>query len=334
MFDATKYALIDLHLHLDGSLSLESARSLARAQEIELPDDDGELLSRLRVSKDCKDLNEYLERFELPLTLLQSYDALKNAAFDLCEELYEAGLVYAEIRFAPQLHCRAGLSQEDAVIAVTEGADASRLKASIILCCMRGADNKEENMLTVKLTKKYLGKGVCALDLAGAEALFSNEGFTDVFEYARSLDLPFTLHAGEALGAESVRSAIELGARRIGHGVRSVEDGELLAVLAEKKIALELCPTSNLNTCVFDSIEEYPIRTFLDAGVAITVNTDNLAVSNTSLAEEYELLANTFSLTENELMTIALNSANAAFLPENEKSELLKKVKNCFIAIK
>lgn len=334
MFDAKKYALIDLHLHLDGSLSLESARSLARAQEIELPDDDGELLSRLRVSKDCKDLNEYLERFELPLTLLQSYDALKNAAFDLCEELYEAGLVYAEIRFAPQLHCRAGLSQEDAVIAVTEGADASRLKASIILCCMRGADNKEENMLTVKLTKKYLGKGVCALDLAGAEALFSNEGFTDVFEYARSLDLPFTLHAGEALGAESVRSAIELGARRIGHGVRSVEDGELLAVLAEKKIALELCPTSNLNTCVFDSIEEYPIRTFLDAGVAITVNTDNLAVSNTSLAEEYELLANTFSLTENELMTIALNSANAAFLPENEKSELLKKVKNCFIAIK
>ena len=331
---AKKYALIDLHLHLDGSLSLESARSLARAQEIELPDDDGELLSRLRVSKDCKDLNEYLERFELPLTLLQSYDALKNAAFDLCEELYEAGLVYAEIRFAPQLHCRAGLSQEDAVIAVTEGADASRLKASIILCCMRGADNKEENMLTVKLTKKYLGKGVCALDLAGAEALFSNEGFTDVFEYARSLDLPFTLHAGEALGAESVRSAIELGARRIGHGVRSVEDGELLAVLAEKKIALELCPTSNLNTCVFDSIEEYPIRTFLDAGVAITVNTDNLAVSNTSLAEEYELLANTFSLTENELMTIALNSANAAFLPENEKSELLKKVKNCFIAIK
>lgn len=334
MFDAKKYALIDLHLHLDGSLSLESARSLARAQEIELPDDDGELLSRLRVSKDCKDLNEYLERFELPLTLLQSYDALKNAAFDLCEELYEAGLVYAEIRFAPQLHCRAGLSQEDAVIAVTEGADASRLKASIILCCMRGADNKEENMLTVKLTKKYLGKGVCALDLAGAEALFSNEGFTDVFEYARSLDLPFTLHAGEALGAESVRSAIELGARRIGHGVRSVEDGELLAVLAEKKIALELCPTSNLNTCVFDSIEEYPIRTFLDAGVAITVNTDNLAVSNTSLAEEYELLANTFSLTENELMTIVLNSANAAFLPENEKSELLKKVKNCFIAIK
>lgn len=334
MFDAKKYALIDLHLHLDGSLSLESARSLARAQEIELPDDDGELLSRLRVSKDCKDLNEYLERFELPLTLLQSYDALKNASFDLCEELYEAGLVYAEIRFAPQLHCRAGLSQEDAVIAVTEGAGASRLKASIILCCMRGADNKEENMLTVKLTKKYLGKGVCALDLAGAEALFSNEGFTDVFEYARSLDLPFTLHAGEALGAESVRSAIKLGARRIGHGVRSVEDGELLAVLAEKKIALELCPTSNLNTCVFDSIEEYPIRTFLDAGVAITVNTDNLAVSNTSLAEEYELLANTFSLTENELMTIALNSANAAFLPENEKSELLKKVKNCFIAIK
>ncbi len=334
MFNAKDFALIDLHLHLDGSLSLSSARNLAEKQGIELPKDDAELLSRLRVSKDCRDLNGYLERFELPLTLLQTYDALKSATYTLCEELYEAGLIYAEIRFAPQLHCRGALTQRDAVLAVTEGAKESRLQASIILCCMRGADNKEENMLTATLTKEFLGKGVCALDLAGAEALFANEGFVDVFEYARSLELPFTLHAGEADGAKSVRSAIELGARRIGHGVRSIEDSELMAEIKERGIALELCPTSNLNTCVFASIEEYPIRRFLSEGIMATVNTDNLAVSNTSLAEEYKLLADAFSLTENELLTLALNSAKAAFLPENEKNELTNNVKKRFTTLK
>lgn len=329
-----EYALIDLHLHLDGSLSLQSARSIAKKQKIELPSEDEELLTRLRVSKDCKNLNEYLERFELPLTILQTYDALKEATYRLCEELYEAGLVYAEIRFAPQLHCRAELSQEDAVRAVTEGASESRLQASIILCCMRGDNNKKENMLTAELTKKYLGKGVCALDLAGAEALYSNEGFVDVFEYAKSLNVPFTLHAGEALGADSVRSAIELGASRIGHGVRSIEDKSLLPLLAEREIALELCPTSNMNTCVFPRIEEYPIRELLNSGVTVTLNTDNLAVSNTSLAEEYELMAKTFDLTEEELKTLALNSARAAFLEKNAKNELVKKVKSRFSTIK
>ena len=189
-------------------------------------------------------------------------------------------------------------------------------------------------MLTAELTKKYLGKGVCALDLAGAEALYSNEGFVDVFEYAKSLNVPFTLHAGEALGADSVRSAIELGASRIGHGVRSIEDKELLPLLAEREIALELCPTSNMNTCVFPSIEEYPIRELLNSGVKVTLNTDNLAVSNTSLAEEYELMAKTFDLTEEELKTLALNSARAAFLEENAKNELVKKVKSRFSTIK
>lgn len=334
MFNAKDYALIDLHLHLDGSLSLENARALAKVEGVELPSDDAELLSRLRVSKDCKDLNEYLERFELPLTLLQSYDSLKNATYTLCEELCDAGLIYAEIRFAPQLHCRGALTQRDAVLAVTEGVKESRLCASIILCCMRGANNKEENMLTAALTKEFLGKGVCALDLAGAEALFSNDGFVDIFEYARSLDIPFTLHAGEADGAKSVRSAIELGASRIGHGVRSVEDRELLSIIKEKGIALELCPTSNLNTCVFKGIEDYPIRVFLNNGIIATVNTDNLAVSNTSLAEEYELLANAFSLSEDELLTLALNSARATFLPENEKNELTNNVKKRFTTLK
>lgn len=327
MVNAKKYALIDLHLHLDGSMSLECARSLAQKQGIALPDD-AELLNKLRVSEDCRDLNEYLERFDLPLSLLQTYDSVKEATARLCDELAESGLVYAEIRFAPQLHMQKGLTQKEVVEAAIEGLSIGKLKASLILCCMRGTDNREENMETVRLVKEYLGKGVCAVDLAGAEALFPNENFVDVIEYARSLSLPMTLHAGEALGADSVRSAISLGAWRIGHGVRSFSDVELMKILAENKIPLELCPTSNLNTRIFDSLSEYPIRAFLDADICITLNTDNISVSATSLANEYQKIADTFSLTEDELLRLTLNSVSATFLEKEEKIELEKAVKN------
>lgn len=327
MTNAKKYALIDLHLHLDGSMSLQCARSLAKKQGITLPDDN-ELLNKLRVSEDCQDLNEYLERFDLPLSLLQTYDAVKEATARLCDELAESGLVYAEIRFAPQLHMQKGLTQKEVVEAAIEGLSIGNLKASLILCCMRGTDNRKENMETVRLVKEYLGKGVCAVDLAGAEALFPNENFVDVIEYARSLSLPMTLHAGEALGADSVRSAISLGAWRIGHGVRSFGDSELMKILAEKKIPLELCPTSNLNTRIFEKISEYPIRAFLNANICITINTDNISVSATSLANEYQKIADTFSLTEEELLTLTLNSVEATFLEKDGKIDLEKEVKN------
>ena len=330
MVNAKKYALIDLHLHLDGSMSLECARSLAQKQGIALPDD-AELLNKLRVSEDCRDLNEYLERFDLPLSLLQTYDSVKEATARLCDELAESGLVYAEIRFAPQLHMQKGLTQKEVVEAAIEGLSIGKLKASLILCCMRGTDNRKENMETVRLVKEYLGKGVCAVDLAGAEALFPNENFVDVIEYARSLSLPMTLHAGEALGADSVRSAISLGAWRIGHGVRSFSDVELMKILAENKIPLELCPTSNLNTRIFDSLAEYPIRAFLNADICITLNTDNISVSATSLANEYQKIADTFSLTEDELLRLTLNSVNATFLEKEEKTELEKTVKNALL---
>lgn len=325
MINAKKYAIIDLHLHLDGSMSLECARSLAKKQGIALPDDK-ELLSRLRVSDDCRDLNEYLERFDLPLSLLQTAEAISESVERLCNELQSQGLIYAEIRFAPQLHLQKGLTQEEVVLAAIEGLNRSDFFASLILCCMRGADNREANIETVRLVKKYLEKGVCAVDLAGAEALFPNENFVDVINYARSLSLPMTLHAGEALGADSVASAIELGANRIGHGVRSIEDQKLLSILAEKKIPLELCPTSNLNTRVFDDLKDYPIRTFLESGVLITVNTDNMSVSATTLAEEYQRLADALELTEADLKKIALCSISATFLDSKGREKIFDMV--------
>ena len=148
--------------------------------------------------------------------------------------------------------------------------------------------------------------------------LYSTVNRPLVFEYARSLSVPFTVHAGEADGPESVYSALSFGAKRIGHGVRSVEDGALLSRLAESGVTLELCPTSNLNTRVFERIEDYPLRKLLDAGVRVTLNTDNTSVSNTTLSREYQLIADTFSLTESELAHLMQNSKEAAFCNQTE----------------
>lgn len=326
MVDAKKYALIDLHIHLDGSLSLASARALAEMQGIALPEDDETLSRMLRVSDNCQSLNEYLEKFALPLTLLQTSEAISEAVLRLCRELAEQGLSYAEIRFAPQLHCERGLTQDAVVEAAIRGMKKSGFYASLILCCMRGGDNLQKNLLTVEVASRFLGKGVCAIDLAGAEALYSTDSFAEVFEYARSLSIPFTVHAGEADGPESVYAALSFGARRIGHGVRSVEDGALLKRLAESGVVLELCPTSNLNTRVFERIEDYPLRKLLDAGVRVTLNTDNTSVSNTTLAREYQLIADTFSLTEGEIRQFAISSLKAAFLDDAEKERLLRKL--------
>lgn len=318
MVDAKRYALIDLHIHLDGSLSLASARALADMQGIALPEDDEALSRMLRVSDNCQSLNEYLEKFALPLTLLQTAEAISEAVLRLCRELAEQGLAYAEIRFAPQLHCERGLTQDAVVEAAIRGMKKSGFYASLILCCMRGGDNLQKNLLTVEAASRFLGKGVCAVDLAGAEALYSTDSFAELFEYARSLSIPFTVHAGEADGPESVYAALSFGARRIGHGVRSAEDGALLSCLAESGVVLELCPTSNLNTRVFERIEDYPLRKLLDAGVRVTLNTDNTSVSNTTLAREYQLIADTFSLTDSELAHLLQNSKEAAFCNQTE----------------
>ena len=327
MIDAKKYALVDLHLHLDGSISLQSARKLAKMQGIELCSED-ELLKKLRVSEGCRDLCEYLEKFDFPLSLLQTKEAIEEAVYTLCEELLNQGLVYAEIRFAPQLHRRQGLSQQAVVESAVRGMKKSKMLSTLILCCMRGDDLYEENITTVNCAKKFLGQGVGAIDLAGAESLYPNERFFDIFEYAKETGVPFTLHAGEADGALSVRSAIAMGASRIGHGVRSYEDEALLSELAKKGIALELCPTSNLNTKVFESLDEYPIDKFIRANVLITVNTDNMSVSNTTLAKEFEKLAFVYSFSKAELENIVKTALDVSFADDAIKKKAFELVKN------
>ena len=175
-----------IDLHLDGVISLSSARQLARMQGFAIPESEEELKRLMQVSDDCKDLNEFLEKFAFPCSLLQTPEGQDTATFNLCEELRAQGLIYAEIRFAPSLSCEKGMTQKDAVKAALEGMNRSSFRANLILCCMRGND-AATNAETIRLTKNYLGKGVCAANLAGAEALYPNKDI--VFSAARLIIL-------------------------------------------------------------------------------------------------------------------------------------------------
>lgn len=322
-----KYALMDLHLHLDGSQPLSSIKELAKMQNIEIPGDD-ELINLIRVQPDCRSLTEYLEKFAFPLSLMQTEEAISASVYNLCKELHDEGLIYCEIRFAPQLHCDKGLSQSQVIEAAIEGAKRSPIPCSLILCSMRGTDNREKNIETVQLAAKYLGNEVKAVDLAGAEALFPTENFGELFQLAVELKIPYTIHAGEAAGSESIKAALSMGTKRLGHGVHSYKDEALMKRLAKEEILLELCPTSNLHTCIFSDIAQYPIKTFLDLGVKFSINTDNMAVSGTCLEQEWKLIQSAFNLSHEQIKEILRNTAKATFADEETKAKLLAHIDN------
>ena len=312
--------LIELHLHLDGSLRPKTVWELAKEQNIKLPANTvDEVRDQMQVSEDCRTLEEYLTRFDLPLLVLQTREALERAAFELTEDLAKEGVTYAEIRFAPQLSIKGGMTQEQAVEAAIEGVKRGMeqypsIRVGLILCCMRGEDNEEWNLQTVEAAKKYLGDVVCAVDIAGAESLYPTERFAPVFEKVREYGLPSTIHAGEAAGPESMKTALAFGAKRIGHGVAAVEDPELVRRLIEEQITLEVCVTSNYQTKVVPSIEAHPIRRLFNAGVRVTVNSDNRTVSNTNVRKELDILRNVFGFKEQEIEKMEEYAWEARFL--------------------
>ena len=325
--------MTDLHLHLDGAISPQSARVLAQMQGIVLPEDDGELLKLLSLPGNCSSLEEFLSVFAFPCSLLRTKEAIRCAVETLLRELKEQGLMYAEIRFAPQILTSGDLTQEQAVLAAIEGMRSGAIRANLILCCMRESGLSEQNWKTAELAAKYLGKGVAALDLAGSEAAFPIEGFRDIFSFACEKGIPFTIHAGEAVGAQNVWSALSLGANRIGHGIRSGEDKDLLAELANRKIPLEMCPTSNLMTASVPSLAEWPLRTYLDAGITVTINTDDPAIERTDIKREFRLIADAFALSKDEIRQLLVNSVRASFADDALKQTLLQKIDDDFAAM-
>lgn len=319
-------ALIDLHLHLDGSLPLRTTRMLANMQGVTVPDSDEKLKAMMSLTEDCKDLNDYLSRFDLACSLLQTREALILSTYDLLTDIQKQGIIYAEIRFAPQKSCEKGLSQTEAVAAVLEGIRQAPIPCGLILSMMRGHDTQDANLETVRIAKLFLGHGVVAIDLAGAEGLHPTCDYEYAFSVARQNDIPIIIHAGEAAGADSVYEAIQAGAVRIGHGVRGLEDQRVIDELIARDITLELCPTSNIDTGIYKSYTDYPLRKLLDAGVKVCVNTDDMTVSDTNLQKEWQHLVDTFQLHEFEIGHMLLNAANASFAPTELKNRLREEI--------
>ena len=294
---------IDLHLHLDGSITAEDAIYLAGKCGVALPARNAcELRKYMTAPKRCADLKEYLRSFEIPLLVLQTPENVAYAVRSLVKRLAESGMRYAEIRFAPGLLTAGGASQreiaEAACVAFEVAEEEFRFSGGLIFCAMRaGALSDEENRETARTAAEFLGKGVVGIDLAGDEAKDFPSDHAKVFAMAR-----------EAGGADKIRDVLRLGARRIGHGVRCVEDDSLVAELAERGIALETCYTSNLNTGACTE-STFPLRRLMREGVKVTLNTDNMTVSDTDLDKEYARLG----ITEEEKSVLLDNAEKAAF---------------------
>ncbi|MBR5268473.1 MAG: adenosine deaminase [Lachnospiraceae bacterium] len=329
-----KYAKIDLHLHLDGSLYLPWAWETAKKRGVVAPDYTFDEYYHFMHRTEFKSREERMTRFDFPIAVLQTKEDLAAGIYHLIETLAEKDMYYAEIRFAPQQHMLQGLTQTEVVEAVLEGRaqakkDFPGVETGIINCMMhKGADahtNWEANLETIRVTKEFLGKGVVALDLAG----FENNGdfslYGPLFEIAKEQGLPYTIHAGEMGDGSHIPLAISWGASRIGHGIDSVRNPEWLKEVVEKQIPLEVCVTGNTIAMYNRKYCDHPVRKLIEAGVKVTLNTDNMTFSETDLINEYSQMR-ALGVSMETLKRCAQNSIDAAFCDEETKDRLRKKM--------
>lgn len=301
---------VELHLHFDGSIDVPYTNQLL-----------GYDASNELIDTNSSSLGEYLEKFKLPIKLLQDLDNIEMYAYLLAKALEKDEVIYAEVRFCPLLHIEKN-SIDDVVAAMKRGfAKVSYVKINLIFCMMRNF-SFEKNYKIIELTKRFLGNGVVGIDLAGDEAKYKTGDFKELFEIIAKERIPFTIHAGEADGYNSVVDAILFGTTRIGHGIRSVESEAVMDKLHREKITLEICPTSNISTKAVLSMEIHPIKELMNHNILVTINTDNRTVSNTTLSKEYEELEKAFNFTEEDFVRFNLNAIDCAFISEGEKAEL------------
>ena len=306
---------VELHLHLDGSLRPSTISELLN---INLE----EAIKLSTVTQKEKSLKEYLNKFDIPLKIMQTKENLIRISKELAEDLLKDNVIYAEIRFAPNKHLKQGLSLDEVVISILKGLSKVPIKTNLILCMMR-EDSYKKNLEIINLAKKYLNCGVVGIDLAGNEAAYPVNDYKKLFEIAKKEKIPFTIHAGEGSDATSVKNAIILGAKRIGHGIRAIEDESVLDLIKEKDITLEVCPKSNLDTNMYNKLEDHPIKKLFDKKIKITLNTDNRTVSNITLDETYKELKNTFKFSDEDFLIMNKNAIESAFINDKEKQELL-----------
>lgn len=330
---------VDLHCHLDGAFRTETVWQLAQEQNVKLPADSKEGFEKwMEIHSNSKDVNDYLQMFEAPLSVMQDKSSITRITKELIEDLASEGVVYAEIRFAPQLHTRTTLTQKDAIEAVLEGRrQGLELCPDIkigIICCMMcvGPEtvNWDANMETATITHEYLDKGVVALDLAGAEGIVPLKVFAPLFDKAKEYNTPIICHAGDSQDWRTVKDALDFGVSRIGHGHHIYENPELCRYAYEHEIALEICPTSNVQCKTRESYNMHPAWALFQMGIPVTINTDNRTMARVSLDDEYDHCINEMGFDYSQLILMNANSIRASFLPQKDKDELLAKALKCY----
>lgn len=320
----------ELHVHLDGSLRPATMLELAREAELELPASEPAALEAVMRADDSADLVEYLRRFEWTLAVMQTAASVERIAYELAVDLAAENVRYAEIRFSPILNTRGGLSGDEVMEACLRGLQRAGIETGIrtgvIVCAIRSF----EPVLSIdmaELAVRWKGRGVVGFDLAGAEAGYPPRKHRDAFDLAASANLPVTIHAGEAFGPESIHQALhQCGARRIGHGTRLEEDPDLMAYLTDFRVPLEICLTSNVQTRVAPTLAQHPLRRYFDAGLVVTLNTDNRLVSGTTMTREFQEAHLHHGFTWEELVEITRMGFHSAFLPHRDREALLMAV--------
>lgn len=321
-----KMPKIELHCHLDGSMNVDVTKELLK--EIGESYTKAELQDLLQAPEDCPSLAEYLTRFDLPIRCIQTKEGLRKSAKSVALDAAAENVKYIEVRFAPSFSTNQGLSICEILESVQNGlkeAEAEAdIKTGIIVCGMRHLD-METNLRMLRQAAELYGAGVVACDLAGDEKAFPTKNFVELFQEAKRIGMPFTIHSGECGSTENIKAAIDLGAKRLGHGIAMGRDLDLIRECAKKRIGVELCPSSNLQTKAVTDFSEYPLRSFMAAGVPISINTDNRTVSGTTNTREFERVVSYFEIREDELRKIYRDSVEMSFATDAVKHEVWKK---------
>lgn len=364
-FDLKSLPKVSLHDHLDGGLRPSTIIELANELGHTLPTTDPVALGEwFRESADSGSLVRYLETFDHTVAVMQTKDGLFRVAKEFVEDLADDGVVYGEVRWAPEQHLQKGLTLDEAVEAVQAGLEAGvdsvaesgrDIQVGQLITAMRHADRGQE---IAELAVRHRDRGAVGFDIAGAEDGFLPSRFKDAFTYLAENNFPATVHAGEAAGLESIQSALVDGrALRLGHGVRIAEDimvefedaedaaddddnvglvtlGNLSSWVRDRGIALEICPSSNLQTGAIagfgDDLDSHPLDMLYQLGFNVTINTDNRLMSGVTLTDEFELLVETFDYDLDDLLELTLNAAEAAFLPLEEKEALVEYINDAY----
>lgn len=328
-----------LHDHLDGGLRPQTVQRIMAERGLPTPWGNKLATDWFAKQADKKSLPAYLESFQYTLACMQRAQDLTTVAREACIDLAEDNVQYAELRFCPLLCTKEGLAPEAVMEAVLQGIDSARkshgIHVQLLLCAMR-QNSPDDSMTIVELAKKYQGRGVAGVDLAGPEHGFLASLHAKAFQKAAEAGLPITIHAGEVCGMDSIASAINDGfAQRLGHGIRVVEgmqpDGDLPNLLwdiLERNIVLEVCPSSNVQTGAVDSLREHPWRILDRLGFPITLNTDNRLMGNTSTSQEWALAANQFDFTTTDAVRHTETAIGGIFASEDVKKQLRSNLKD------